>query len=128
MSSTRRQLEQKRVRRAQRAPELTHVLRGSLFERSRRCGVPSCHCASGSGHPVVCVGVTLPGGKNVQVSVPPELVPVVRQWTKNYRRLWKLIEDISAINRELLRGRLVDPPPVTARSRRRNKRSPRRRA
>jgi hypothetical protein len=116
--STRRQLEQQRARRAQAAPDLTQVLRGSLFERTRRCGEPSCHCASGTGHSVVCVGVALPGGKNVQVTVPSELVPVVREWTENYTKLWELIEDVSAVNRELLRGRLVEPiPGATARKR-----------
>jgi methyl coenzyme M reductase subunit D len=60
---------------------------------------------------VTCVGVALPGGKNVQVTVPLELVPVVRQWTENYKKLWQMIEDVSSINRELLRGRLLDPPP-----------------
>jgi len=122
--ATRRQLEQSRTRRVKDAPDLTQVLRGSLFERRTRCGQPTCHCAAGEGHPITCVGVALPGGKNVQVTVPPELVPVVRQWTENYKKLWQLIEDLSAINRELLRGRLVDPPsPAGIASGRRAKRS-----
>jgi hypothetical protein len=110
-----RQLEQQRARLAEQAPDLTQVLRGSLFERTRRCGVATCHCASGDGHPVVCVGVTMPGGKSVQVTVPSELVPVVRQWTENYRRVWELIEGVSAVNRELLRERLVEPAEEIAR-------------
>jgi hypothetical protein len=111
MMPTRRQLEQSRTRRIESAPDLTQVLRGSLFERRTRCGGLNCHCATGQGHPVTCVGVALPGGKNVQVTVPPELVPVVRQWTENYKKLWQMIEDVSSINRELLRGRLLDPTP-----------------
>lgn len=111
----RRQLEKQRARLAEQAPDLTQVLRGSLFERTRRCGVATCHCANGDGHPVVCVGVTMPGGKSVQVTVPSELVPVVRQWTENYRRVWELIEGVSAVNRELLRERLVEPAEATAR-------------
>ena len=114
---SKRQLEQQRARLAQQAPDLTQVLRGSLFERTRRCGVPSCHCATGEGHPVVCVGVTMARGKSVQVTVPFELVPVVRQWTENYRRVWELIEEVSAVNRELLRERLVESAEATARKR-----------
>lgn len=113
--ASRRQLEVQRARLARQAPDLTQVLRGSLFERSRRCGVPSCHCATGEGHPVVCVGVTMPGGKSMQVTVPFELVPVVRQWTENYRRIWELIEEVSSVNRELLRERLVEPAEAAAR-------------
>jgi hypothetical protein len=110
-----RQLEQQRARLAEQTPDLTQVLRGSLFERTRRCGVSTCHCASGDGHPVVCVGVTMPGGKSVQVTVPSDLVPVVREWTENYRRVWELIEGVSAVNRELLRERLVEPAEAKAR-------------
>jgi hypothetical protein len=121
---TKKQLEQQRARLEQSSPDLTQVLRGSLFERRRRCGVPTCHCATGTGHPVVCVGVALPGGKNVQVTVPRELLPVVRQWTENYRQLWEVIEGVSAVNRELLRRRLLGPPAGTSARKRRRKRSP----
>jgi len=122
--TTRNQLEQRRARLIKSAPDLTQLLRGSLFERRTRCGVPSCHCASGEGHPVTCVGVAMSGGKNVQVTVPPDLVPLVRQWTENYKKLWQLIEDISAVNRELLRERLLDPLPGRGTSKR-TKPSPR---
>lgn len=122
---TRRQLEKSRTRRIESAPDLTQVLRGSLFERRTRCGGLNCHCATGQGHPVTCVGVALPGGKNVQVTVPPELVPVVRQWTENYKKLWQMIEDVSSINRELLRGRLLDPTPPGAAAGKRAKHSSR---
>jgi hypothetical protein len=119
MSRNRQQLEQRRQRLVRSlAPPLEQLLRGSLLRRSIRCGKPSCHCAEGEGHPVVCVGVSLPRGRTTQVSLPRELVPVARQWIGNYERLWKLIEEISAINRELLRQRWVDPAPRRSRRRR----------
>jgi hypothetical protein len=58
----------------------------------------------------------MPGGKGMQVTVPSELVPVVRQWTENYRRVWELIEEVPAVNRELLRERQVKPAEGTART------------
>jgi hypothetical protein len=109
MTKIRERLERSRSQRIQTAPDLSQVLRGSLFERHTRCGKPTCHCATSEGHPVTCVGVALPGGKNIQVTVPAHLVPVVRQWTENYKQLWQIIEDVSAINRELLRARLLGP-------------------
>ncbi len=109
---------QSRTRIAKKTPALTQVLRGSLFERRTRCGRPTCHCAKGEGHPVTCVGVALPGGKNVQVTVPPELVPLVREWTENYKKLWQVIEEISAVNRELLRARLLSPTSAVVASKR----------
>ena len=110
MTKRRESLEQKRHRLAASLPPLEQVLRGSLFRRFRRCGKPSCHCAQGQGHPVVCVGVSSAEGKTVQVSVPAELVPVARAWVRNYQRLWQHIEQVSALNRELLRLRWVDVP------------------
>jgi hypothetical protein len=103
------QLERKRRRLLEGLPELEEVLRASLFRRFTRCGKPSCHCAESDGHPMWCLGVSLKGGKTVQVSLPRELVPVAREWIRNYDRLWQFIEDVSAVNRELLRRRWVEP-------------------
>jgi hypothetical protein len=105
---THRQLLERRARLRKQAPPLDQVVRGSLFSRSRRCGTPSCHCASGEGHTTTYLGVTLAPGRTVQVTVPADLLPVVRTWTENYDRLWKILEEISAINRELLRQRCPD--------------------
>jgi hypothetical protein len=65
------------------------------------------------------VGVSLPEGKTEQVSLPAELVPVAKAWTRNYQRLWRRIEQLSAINRELLRQRWVDASAVQRRQRER---------
>ncbi len=51
--------------------------------------------------------MTLAPGKAEQVTVPAELLPLASEWTDNYKRLWTLIEEVSAINRELLRRRLL---------------------
>lgn len=104
---TRRQLEQRRAQLVREAPELAHLLRGTLFERTRRCGRPTCHCVEGEGHRTTYVGVTLAPGKAEQVTIPAELLPLASEWTDNYKRLWTLIEEVSAINRELLRRRLL---------------------
>lgn len=37
--------------------------------------------------------------------MPDEWLPVVKTWTNNYTRMALLIEEISAINRQLLRER-----------------------
>ncbi len=108
---TRQQLERKRERLMRSTPSLQHMIRGSLFKRFRRCGTPNCHCASDQGHPAFYLGVSAPGGKTTQLFLPAELVPVVQEWVDNYERLWKLIEDVSAINRELLKERWVDTQP-----------------
>lgn len=105
-------LDRERRRLARKLPPLHEVLRASLFQRSRRCGKPNCHCADPEdrGHALVCVSLSLPEGKSAQVSVPPRLVPVAEAWIHNYQRWLEAVEEISAINHELLRRRWVEPP------------------
>ena len=90
-------------------PPVGEVLRGSFFVRQRRCGKPSCRCASGAGHRVAVVGITFRDGSTEQISVPRHLEPLARAWVRNYGRWWQAVERISAINRELIRRRLVGP-------------------
>ena len=106
----RKSLETRRQRLLQTLPPLDQILRASLFQRRLRCGKPGCHCARGKGHPAIYLGVSLPGGKTRQITLPKELVPVAREWIRNYKRLWDFIEGVSDINREMLRQRLVEPP------------------
>ena len=91
----------------QTLPPIEQVLRGSLFQREIRCGKPTCRCAKGPGHPILCLGVTFPGGRTQQVTVPKDLARTVRRWIRNYQRWWKAIEDVSAINRRLLQLREI---------------------
>lgn len=99
-------------------PPFSEVLRGSFFERTVRCGKPSCRCASGTGHPVACVGVTFAGGRTEQISVPRHLIPLARRWVGNYQRWWRAVERISQINRCLLRERLLTSSPPGPKRRR----------
>jgi hypothetical protein len=102
-------------------PPLEEVLRGSFLEREIRCGKPGCRCAKGPGHPLLCVTASFPGGRTQQVTVPREWAERVRGWIENYRRYWDAIEEVSAINRKLLRLRQI-PPEEPGRSRRRGRR------
>ena len=97
-------LIKQRKRLVRSLPLLDEVLRGSVFERRRRCGKSYCHCAHGEGHRTFYLTVTFSSGKTEQISLPRELVPMVRRWVKNYRRCGKILEDISAINRKLIRA------------------------
>jgi len=100
-------LEQRRNAVLAALPPFSEILRGSFFERSVRCGKPSCRCAKGAGHPRAYVGVTFAGGRTEQITVPPYLIPLARRWVANYQRWWRAIERVSEINRRLLRERLA---------------------
>ena len=95
----------RRERLVQKLPPLSELIRGSLIERHLRCGKLGCHCAKGAGHRAWYLTVTFSGGRTEQVTVPPALVPVIRGWLKNYECWWQILEEVSAINRELLRKR-----------------------
>jgi hypothetical protein len=100
--STKKFLERRR-RATRDLPPLEDVLRGSVVRRTLRCGKSSCHCASGAGHPVVQLSVTLRGGRTEQISVPAALVAEVERQVANYHAWWAAIETVSALNRDLLR-------------------------
>lgn len=84
---------------------LDDILRGSLVERAVRCGKQSCRCADGELHRAVYLSVTHRGGRTEQISIPRDLVATVRHGITVYQRCWEILEQVSAVNRELLRHR-----------------------
>src|SRR3972149_4220469 len=61
-------------------PPFSEIVRGSLVTRYRRCGKPTCHCATGEGHgPAHYLAVTLKPGKTEQILLSEEMLPVARQ-------------------------------------------------
>jgi hypothetical protein len=87
-------------------PELGEILRGSLVSRFRRCGKAGCHCAEEGdpGHgPAYYLVVTVSPGQTVQVYVPKDQKQQVEEWISNFRSVREVLEQISTLNRELLR-------------------------
>jgi hypothetical protein len=98
-----KRLLERRSRLLKRLPAFEEVLRGSVVRRLLRCGKPGCRCATGEGHPAVYLSVTHAGGRSEQISLPPSLIPRAERGVANYHAWWAAIEQVSAINRELLR-------------------------
>jgi hypothetical protein len=97
-------LQQRRRGLAVRLPPVETVVRGSLVERHPVCGKPGCKCTRGERHPAVwCLTVTLAPGRTTGTTVAPEQLEKVRASIANYRQLKQCLEEISTINRELLR-------------------------
>lgn len=78
-------------------------LHGSLIEMSRRCGKPSCRCASDDSarHRSLCLGQTHKG-KTTTVHIPADLESLVREWADNFRQASLLLEEISQQGRKRL--------------------------
>ena len=90
--------------------DLRQILRGSLVTRYRRCGRASCHCAAEGdlGHgPAYYLMVTVAPRQTLQIYVPKEHKRAVERWIENFRLARERLEEISTLNRELLkRGEL----------------------
>ena len=84
----------------------SHVLRGSLIERYKRCGKPGCKCAQGRGHgPKYYLSVSLPGKRPEMVYVPQAGVEQVKQQLANLQAFRAVLEELCTINRALLTRR-----------------------
>src|SRR5246500_4560257 len=89
-------------------PPLDAILRGSLIKRYKRCGKPECKCAEGPGHgPKYYLSVSRPGSRPQMDYVPQEGHAQAAEFVANYHRAREILEEISEINRELLRRREV---------------------
>lgn len=82
------------------------VLAASLVRIAKHCGRPTCRCQRGHKH----LGHYLTykhQGKTRTVYVPLELLPEVRQWIHEYRRLKTLIQRISQLSLTRIRSHVT---------------------
>lgn len=90
------------------------VLAASLVTLRRACGNPRCRCARGHKHPGHYLTWKIKG-KTRTVYVPVELLPQVKQWTQEHRRLKQLVRELTQLSLALIRSH------VPARRRRRGR-------
>jgi hypothetical protein len=99
-------LRKRRQALLRKLPPLDAVLRGSLIERYKRCGKPGCKCADGPGHgPKYYLSVSFPGERPQMDYVPQENLDATRALVANFHQVRTALEEVCAINRELLRRR-----------------------
>jgi len=99
-------LRERRRRLLADLPPMTRVLRGSLIERYKRCGRPGCHCAEGTGHgPKRYLSVSATGKRPQMDYVPNTAVDEVSEYLSNFNHVREVLNEICAINVELLRRR-----------------------
>ena len=109
MSSSTPALRRRRRALAQQLTRLEPlILRGSLMERYKRCGHPNCKCQQGQGHgPKYYLSVSQGRSNRPQMDyVPAQYSQQVSEYLQNFQKVRQLLEEICAINRELLRRRV----------------------
>lgn len=61
------------------------LLRGSLITLKRKCGKPSCHCATGEPHETPALSTSIDGVTQI-ITLSPEDIPQVRQALRRYQK------------------------------------------
>jgi len=79
-------------------------LRGTLSERSSKCGKPNCHCTKGELHQSVYL-VQSHAGKLRQICVLRAWRERVRQAVSDYQEMQRLIEEVSELEWRRLQER-----------------------
>jgi hypothetical protein len=74
---------------------------GALMVVNVRCGRKGCHCATGEGHPSNYLSTTV-GGKKASRYVRREDLAEVRKMVGEYKRVKKLVKEISELTLELM--------------------------
>jgi hypothetical protein len=66
-----------------------------------KCGEPTCHCATGKGHPSHYL-VAKRDGKTQTRYVRKDRLGEVRKWLSQYKRVKRLVQEVSDLTLELL--------------------------
>jgi hypothetical protein len=100
-------LRKRRHHLARRLPPIEQILRGSLIETYKRCGRPNCHCVDGTGHgPKQYLSTISRTGERPRVGYVPNAAHAeVCKFLANFRKLREMLNEVCAINAELLRRR-----------------------
>ena len=98
----RHRLEEQRDALLARLHALPNLMRGSLYERQRKCGRASCVCATGGPkHPGRQLTVTLRGATHTRF-VRLEEVAALQALIATYAELWTIVNALTAVNLALL--------------------------
>lgn len=82
---------------------LGNLMRGSVVEMGVRCGRVGCECERGEKHRKLHLSVNL-GGRTRGCYLGRERAAAAAQWVAEYQRARQIINELTAVNLELLRG------------------------
>jgi len=71
-------------------------LRGTLSERSSKCGKPNCHCATGERHTSLYL-VESHDGEVRQLCIPKALHDPVRRAVGEFQKMQRLLQEVSEL-------------------------------
>lgn len=94
-------LRQRKFELLRQFPIPPDLLPGSVSLTHRRCGHPTCHCASGQGHPIWFL-TFMAGGKKRVERIPVEWLEEVQRLVEQGREFKNAVAEVFAANARLL--------------------------
>jgi hypothetical protein len=79
------------------------VMRGSVVTLGSKCGNPRCRCARGKKHQQYYFSVTKEG-KTKLIFLGKTRLNIATEYANNYRKLLDIADEISDINREIIKN------------------------
>ncbi len=99
------ELDERCTQLLERLSALPNLMRGTVYEKPRKCGRASCHCATGGPkHTTLQLTVFLRGKTRTRYVRRGER-SLVEALVANYRVLLEIVDELTAVNLELLRGK-----------------------
>jgi hypothetical protein len=113
----RRRLEQQRTALIEQLRGLGNLMRGTVMEVGVKWGRGGCACEGGEKHRKVHLSVNL-GGRTRGCYLGREREAIVAPLIAEYQRAWRVINELTAVNLALVRGRHPGGRPGRPRKRR----------
>jgi len=76
---------------------------GTFVHKMRKCGNPACACANGGPLHPACTVTSKVAGKTKAIYIPVDIVNEVETWTKEYKRIKKLLKEIDELAEKVIR-------------------------
>ena len=78
-------------------------MRGSVYNTAYKCGKKNCWCYKSTGKHPACMLTLHIDGKQLSISVPENERGEILQLTREYKKLWKQIDNLTQINIKILK-------------------------
>ena len=81
---------------------------GTVVEYEKVCGNPRCKCATGDKHRAQHLTYKDENQKTVSVYISADMLEEVKKWTEEHKRVKDLLQEISDLQREILRRHAME--------------------
>lgn len=102
------QLSRMRDARLKKLAAAKPFIAGTVVEYEKVCGNPKCKCARGEKHKAQHLTYKDENQKTVSVYIPADMLQEVKEWTEEHKRIKELLQQISNLQRDILKRHTVE--------------------